>query len=345
MRRRWFPAFTTSAALSLLACWARAETSIRWAAPASCPSESDVIRGVETMLGQPLSTPRNQDIAISADVKVGSTFAVALRIATEHGSEERKLEHESCSRLAEAAELVMALAIDPERVKQQQLLPAPDASSKNLEPLAAPSPPLPPPAAEPAPGAVPALAPTSQREAAPTPAKSTPWTWQLAASGVVGGGMLPRVGPGVEAELSLDKGRFGLALRADDWWPRSVAVSGTAASVIVQLMSVGARVCAHPLLAPLTVSTCAAVDVGDMHGTGEGVDAAHGSHARWSAAGVGVAARYPATPSHLAAKLAFDAGSSLDRPVFGVRRGGQDVGIFQPDALLWRAGLGLELQL
>jgi hypothetical protein len=167
----------------------------------------------------------------------------------------------------------------------------------------------------------------------------------LAASGLVGGGMLPDAGPGVEAQLSLEKGRFGFGLRADSWSPRSVAVSGTTASVSVQLISAGVRACAHPLLAPVTVSACAGVDAGDMHGTGEGVDAAHGPHGRWSAVGVGVAARYPATPRRLAVVLSGDAGASLERPVFGVRRNGVDEQTFQPDTLLWRAGLGLELRL
>lgn len=179
------------AALLTFGASAGAATHVSWVAPSSCPTQDEVVSAVEVWLGEPLSTPRAQELTIQAQVSSEKPFSVRLSIATERGTEERVLEHESCVRLAEAAELVIALAIDPERVKQRQVAPGvvaaqPEVTEAPATSQAAPAAPSPAPPPPPAPVAV----RPDQASSPPTPA-TKPLSWRLGLGAFIGGGALP----------------------------------------------------------------------------------------------------------------------------------------------------------
>ena len=62
---------------------ASAATRVGWVAPASCPTEAEVASAVEVWLGEPLSTPRPQELAIEAVVSGEKPFVVRLHVTTE----------------------------------------------------------------------------------------------------------------------------------------------------------------------------------------------------------------------------------------------------------------------
>jgi hypothetical protein len=351
MTGRKTPGWVVGAAVAALLTFggsAGAATRVSWEAPASCPIEAEVASALERLLGEPLSTPRPQELTIQAEVSGEKPFRVRLRITTERGSDERLLEHESCARLAEAAELVIALAIDPERVKQRQLEPALAAAVVPAE--AAEPPPAPPAAPAPESPAPPpsAVAVGARTDQALPPATSAakPLSFRLGLNGFIGGGVLPVVARGLQADVSLWRGAFGFVLSGDAWATRSVEVQSDAPTrVNLRLISAGLAACARPLESPLGVAVCAGGRVGDMQANGEGVDDAQEQQGLWSALTTGLGLRYPAKAARLAATLSAEAGISLSRPRFGVVRNEQPEQVFRPTRWLWRTGLGIELLL
>jgi hypothetical protein len=165
-------------------------------------------------------------------------------------------------------------------------------------------------------------------------------------NGFVGGGVLPAIAPGVQVDVSLWRGPFGLALSGDYWGARSVEVpTEPSAHVNLQLASAGLAACGRPVESPLGVVVCGGGRLGDMRATGEGVDDAQEQHGFWSALTAGLGLKYPSGTARLAARLSAEAGISLARPRFGVVRGEQMEEAFRPDRWFWRTGLGIELLL
>ena len=350
MTGRKIPGWVVGAPVAALLTFgggAAAATRVSWEAPASCPIEAEVASAVERLLGEPLWTPRPQELTIQADVSGEKPFLVRLRITTERGTEERLLEHESCARLAEAAELVIALAIDPERVKQRQLEPALAAAVVPAQ--AAEPPPARPATPTPTPPAPPSTAAAEARaDLSPPPATSAarPLSFRLGLNGFIGGGVLPVVARGLQADVSLWRGAFGLVLSGDAWGTRSVEVQSDAPTRInLRLISAGLAACGRPLESPVGVAVCAGGRVGDMQASGEGVDDAQEQQGLWSALTTGLGLRYPAGTARLAATLSAEGGVSLSRPRFGVIRAEQPEQVFRPARWLWRTGLGIELLL
>ena len=138
-------------ALLLLALPATAEVrypsgTISWSAPHECPREDDLVDEIERLLGQPLSVARKQELILSGRVTGSPTegYAVTLQVTSADGSYERNLQHASCVKLTEGAALVMALAIDPERVSaQSRAALEPPKPAETAKPVVAAPPPAP----------------------------------------------------------------------------------------------------------------------------------------------------------------------------------------------------------
>ncbi|MCB9601351.1 MAG: hypothetical protein H6720_13590 [Sandaracinus sp.] len=88
-----------------------ASADFTWSAPEECPSEAMLRGEVERLLGGPIGddTP---DVRARVSRR-GESWRLRLRVGTEG---ERRLEARTCSLLAEATALIVALAIDPVRV-------------------------------------------------------------------------------------------------------------------------------------------------------------------------------------------------------------------------------------
>ena len=97
-------------------------TELRWETIPGCPSEREVAQKIEERLGQALDAPREQSLRLHARVIRNGSAEYELVLVTEgsSGTGQRTLSNESCWKLAEAASLVMAIAIDPKRVQARE---------------------------------------------------------------------------------------------------------------------------------------------------------------------------------------------------------------------------------
>src|SRR6188768_2639738 len=110
---------------------------LRYAAPQECPDDLELVQAVEGFLGQSLRDARKQSLTIDARVQGDPRqgYSAKLSFESNEGSQVRYIDHADCSKLVEAAALMTAIAIDPERVKlrQQAELDAPPNATPGAE--------------------------------------------------------------------------------------------------------------------------------------------------------------------------------------------------------------------
>lgn len=307
--------------------------SLRWNAPDTCPDDAQLVRAVEGFLGQPLVESREQQLSVSVTVQVGPDgFAAKLSFKSPAGTQERFLEHPECAKLTEGVALLAALAIDPERVKARQA----SAAATTGEPPPEPAPVSPEPKSPPEPPKVPAA------PVCPAPVKTPSKTSQgtLGVAGFLGIGTLPGATPGVATEAGWRVRRFRAALLGRYWLSSSADVTGTTPRRIeLSLATVGLRACVLPVVHAWSWLACAGADLGDMAGSGQGVDNARTQHALFGAAEASLSVAY--TRYELAPFIGLGASLSLARPRFGVIRNGGSDEAFKPSQLGGLVNLGL----
>jgi hypothetical protein len=366
------------AALTLHAEVGGASTRLSWTAPAGCPDEAALAAAVEGFLGQSLDESRAQKIfghgRVTVDTELG--FTAHLRFSGTGGGRTRKLSHPECASLAEASALVIALAIDPERVKAQEARKQAERERTAL----AESPPAPPPSAEsdgasprpPTSVADPALQPESATPpvapaVAPTvaPLSSSPRSERasrsrarhggarksrgldLVPSGslLVGAGMLPAPGTGLGAGFAIESGAFRIAASGRYWFERSESVTpGEPPAVGMKLVTVGARFCGVILSGELAFAGCAGADIGDMTGRGENLLGNRTQHDRFSGLFAGLELGFRGV-GRLYPVVGVEGGALLERPRFGYRQNGRSFTVFRPSPLGVQGSLGLAVSL
>jgi hypothetical protein len=320
-------------------------STLDWDAPfAECPSAEVVRRQVERYLGQPLEAERSQALRIRAEVRrtEQGDYSVAIFGEGESGESERMLRHQDCAKASEAAALVIALAIDPDRV----LPAARESSDRALE-----APPRVTPEATLKRGAPPA--PVALRARAPGPASqgpSSPGGRRVALGPTAHGalGILPGtgLGLGVEVDLRLSDS-FGTAFGGVFWPPRTENAGDPFgdAQVEVRLWSLGLRGCWLPVTETLGLGLCLGPDVGFMSGSGTGRSVGAPktiSDRSWHILG-GIQAEYPPLgrrgTGFAMGVFRLEGGPALVRPGFALRGAGV---VYQPADWSLRSLVGAE---
>jgi hypothetical protein len=366
------------AALTLRAEVGGASTRLSWTAPAGCPDEAALAAAVEGFLGQTLDEVRAQKIfgqgRVTVDAELG--FTAHLRFSGSGGGRTRKLSHSECASLAEASALVIALAIDPERVKAQEARKQVERERAALvESPAAPPPLLESGAGSPRPSASvanPALQPESATQSAapavaPTsaPLSSPPRSERVSRSRVrhggrgrsggldlvpsgallVGAGMLPAPGTGLGAGFAIESGAFRVAAVGRSWFERSEPVTpGEPPAVGIKLVTVGARFCGVIRSGELALAGCAGADIGDMTGRGENLLGNRTQHDRFSGLFAGLELGYRGV-GRVYPVVGVEGGALLERPRFGYRQNGRSFTVFRPSPLGVQGSLGLSVSL
>jgi hypothetical protein len=298
-----------------------------------------LLRAVEGFLGESLDEAANQAIAIDAQVQGDSAHGYAARLSfvSAHGNTARALEHPSCDKLTEGVALLVALGIDPERVRAQQGAVA-AATPKVVE-----DPPPPPPTSPP--NSAPAEAmPVADRPAPSSVVRDEPSTESVRANvavvGLVGGGMLPGATPGIGPEVALRVGHVEAAAVGRFWATRGAAVPGTAdASVDLSLFTAGLRLCGVPTFRSWSWFVCARGDLGRMSGQGQLVNQAE-TRSDWFA-GLGGSFEVAYAVGRLSPVAGVDVLGLVDRPRFGVVRGSREVEAFRPKSWQVSGFIGL----
>jgi hypothetical protein len=304
---------------------------LRWQAPDECPDALAMTHAIEGFLGQPMSAVRAQALSIRAHVlgDAAHGYAGKLSIRGDQGSSERALEHPNCTKLTEGIALLAALAIDPERVRTQQ-------EARHSPP---PEPPEPPEATSgPSPAPAPPIAlaspaaPTAASDRSPDRDRSgARFEPSVTVHGLVGGGALPSVAPGLGLELGLQRSYFEAALIVRGWAARAATVPGAPdARIDISLLSAGLRLCGVPTHRAWSLQACARADIESMAARGEGVDNARSRNPWFAALGGSLAVGYRV--GRVTPRVGAELLGSPDRPRFGVLQEGVGIEAFTPKA-------------
>jgi len=89
------------------------------------PSEEQVTLGVQQALGS--ATPRAQSVHASVTIERQSKWVLRLQTESNGGRGERQLEGDSCTQVAEALAVILAMLIDPQAARATSLAEIPRA--------------------------------------------------------------------------------------------------------------------------------------------------------------------------------------------------------------------------
>ncbi|MCX4246181.1 hypothetical protein [Paraliomyxa miuraensis] len=268
---------------------------LEWSAPSQCPAGREVGERLARALAESAADPRG--MRARASITEGERGVLTLELTLERDDGpvgQRTMQASDCDELANAAVLVVALAVDPEARPEPKPSPNPPpdpppdpgAGSPDSDVPEPHSPPKPPPAdvasaEEPEPG--PAGSATDSTPTERAPASST--HVGLRASAGVGVATLPRT----TAVISLAAATWGRAWRAElgasYWTPTPTDPTGGR----IQQWTIDARGCGLLRPGPLELPLCGGLDAGAVHGEGVGVLAPRRAASLRLAAGLGAA--------------------------------------------------------
>jgi len=346
--------------------------SLDWQAPAGCPDQATVRGRVAAMLGA--AAIEGSDLAASGRVRAsGEGWRLELELVRAAGRERRSLADRDCAALADAAALMIAVTIDPrvavalpqarEAVVPEVVVP------EAVVPEVVVPPPLPavpqdrPAVPEDRP-AVPedraAVAPRAASEAVPQDSPGAPEAVPKdrpvrrrielglrAAAGASFTRILP--GPSAALELALALGGRGWRVELGGGFAPPVRTTVSATPAIGGSFRLGfaeLRGCGVPALrrAPLAFPLCVGLQVGAMHGQGEGAGLEQKLAARslWLATRLGGALRWRPRDGRVALWLGLDAIVALTRPSFETAGG---VRVHRAAGVGGQALVGVEVRL
>jgi hypothetical protein len=346
VRRRWPACALVVAIGSLRSEDARADPSplpleLTWNAPTGCPDAQFVIHRVEQLVRGPLAA--TSVVLVNARIEHASDGQVhlALTLRTDGVEETRALEGASCSALAEASAVVIALAIDPSATHcavpaEPMLVPPPDPGPS--EPRSSE-----PPILASIGAAVPSkIAPSVESTPSTAPATRA-WRVALGLGGAMNVGPLPAPGAGVAASATVRLNRFRVGLLGTLWSRQSPRFSESGGASF-EMLEVGAFGGYMVPVGALAFGPCATVEATYMNVQGVGIRAPRASSKLWPTALLGgrLEARFASWGglfSHAEALL------PLGAPIYTLGTVGDAVHLHQPSRVGLRLSLGVEIVL
>ncbi len=279
----------------------QSSSSITWSAPfAECPDEAYVRTAVQQLLGADDPAAARVEAHARVERAGDSSWRVYLSTQRDGATGERVVDSSSCRSLADATALIVALAIDPQRVAANRpsvaaaagSAPSPSASASASAPAPTVAPtatPPPAPALPSAPAPAPPPAPRPAATPAPPPAPLPASRFSIFAALAGDLGTLPRPAWGVTLGASLFPSP---ALRLEaygSYWPWQHAQSSSSSSSPgsggdVFLADGGARACWLPLHTTLELAACPGLESGLLHGQGENIAHPQSRDSFWLAA-------------------------------------------------------------
>ena len=328
---------------------------LSWQAPAECPTRPEVLERVRAHL--PALESSSQRLQAFASVtRSGTGYALVLSLRGQDLVAQKQLEVESCAAAADAAALLIALAIDPQAVivrdpsEAQVDDGAPGASNAQPEGSTpgttgdtdAGAKPLPVPQATPA---VASRAPVirNPRPEAPAGEPLRP-TFMLAAQLAVDVGMLPQVPTwGLHPWLSVSFGRLRAAGGFSLWLPGQTRVDRLDARVKGRAIGGDLALGIELLQSRWLLAPGAVAELLELTLSTTGVSDPGATDTAWVALGPGLHTSY-----RLIGGLRVVADTSavfpLTRARFLVHTAGPDFELLETPAATFRASLGLAYQ-
>ncbi|MCX4246857.1 hypothetical protein [Paraliomyxa miuraensis] len=317
---------------------------LSWQAPASCPDQAAVRRGLATVLGEGPSAEAGAGVRAVARVhEEGGRLHLELRTETPSGVTTRETVADDCAVLVEATALIVAIAVDPTAVLGRgETLAEPEPSPVEPEPPdEAPAvvvEPMEPADPETRLGIEPVEA--ADREVEPTTDPRIRFGMRVA--GAIDGGSLPGVAGGLRVTGAVLGRRWRAELGGDYWLPRT-ATAEPGIGGRIGLGSGAARGCGVPGIdrVGLEIPLCAGVEAGILRGDPAGDRVANPVTARvpWVAATAGAGVAW--TPRRfIALVLQGEVVLPIARTGFVVG----DVEVYRVGAVAGRGTLGIEVR-
>jgi hypothetical protein len=331
--------------------------ALAWRAPDPCPTEASVRLEVARLLaGSSASGMADAEV-----MRAGTRWRVALSM----NGGERHLEAASCKALADATALIVAMAVDPERVAANRAAPdasptredggdprADDARAEASSPDAAPPEVLPPdggtsdggaPAGERAPedAAVPERPTIAEMPPPGDAGESTSELHPFAAGlGVaLDFGTLPAPGGGADIWVAWMPWRLRLEAYASEFAANSSHADATGAFGTFSLFLAGGRACYVARASSFELAPCAGGEGASLVGSGHGVSPANVGSSSWFAFDAALLGAWRFSPN-LAILLRGGAAIPLMRPEFQINQ----AFLHQPSVASARGTFGLEVR-
>jgi hypothetical protein len=260
---------------------------LEWSAPTRCPTASAVQERLTRTLAGSAADPRGLRARATVTEGEGEGEGKVLELVLELDRDDgpvgrRTMQAVDCDELANAAVLIVALAVDPEAELETPVIEAPTEDSSIPEPGEDGGVPTVPAEPEPEPSVEPDEAPATGDEPeppeapAPVPAPApdrSPRSLHVGLRVGAGAGLfvLDDASAIVSAAATAWGRTFRVELGATYWTPVEVRPAGSSAGGRLQQWTIDARGCGLLRPGPLELPLCGGLDVGAIHGVGVGV--------------------------------------------------------------------------
>lgn len=349
-RIRCNPKVPTAFAVSLvIAGLAHADplsrVSIDWRAPADCPDRAALEAAIRRDLAGSQATAQHLGADAAVELDRSGIWRAVVTLQNGASKSVRRLEARSCDELVQASSLIVAMVIDPDvAVANRQTMASRDESGA--------------PAPSDARAASSVVAATNEPKTAPEGVTSKPagrvsvapsGPWGTVSGWVaIDGGSLPSAAVVYGGAVGLSYGRWRAETSLGFWVPQDktderFGTPGPGGRFSV--LAGGLRLCAELWQrGALGLGPCVGVEVERWSAAGNAQLAVADVTRLWSASALlSLLATLQAT-SRLGFRLDLQAAAASARPQFGFSQYGEQIALFQPDRLLWRAGAGAELR-
>ncbi len=292
--------------------------ALEWTAPPQCPQQAAVRAAIDLNLARETFGDQLHTVTVQGSIEpTADGWVLHVRTELPGGTMQRDVHSDVCDELADAAGLIIAVALDPLRVlhaAQRNADPAPDDVLSPPEP---PSPARTEP--EPEPDEPPPLLDEPATPPPAEPARRRPsFDLRLGVLGEIGSLDVARVGAWAGLGVVAKHVRFDLA--AQYWGPRRLLPfeQTPAAGVVVQQGGVAGRGCLIPVHRPLEFASCVGVEAGLARGAGVGLGSPRVTRAPWVAMVIGQEVSWT-SDRRIGVWIAADAMLHLVRPRWTIR--------------------------
>jgi hypothetical protein len=295
--------------------------SLTWNAPAQCPSAQEIHASIRRLLASKAPAPSDRPVTAKVTLFPSGTVWRA-EIVTEsdglHGR--RKFEGDTCATVADAAALVLAIMVNPEKVAHRDLGPSPPSSEARDNAPESPAPQPRPPA----------------RHVEDEHAFVIVRAFGLSDFSTV---PAPTFGTGIGIELGIHRLRVG-AIAVAQPYQDVMFDDSTGLGARLRVTRVGTRACIAILRGAVEVAPCAGGEVVWMAGHALGVNKPENSVTQWAELVAGPEARI-SIGSGLGLVLDADAQVPIRRRDFAIRPPGI---VHTVPALTTRATFGFDVR-
>lgn len=288
---------------------------LSWAAPSSCPGVGEVRADLERIIGRGLDAGATPAIEARAEAEQEANGAWRLHIlviAPGNHAHERVVEGETCSEVAEAAKMIIALAsgVDPT---------APSKPARSIV-LSEPT--------------------DADRPTKQAPKHASHPAVRLRVAGGADAASLPAPTPGFEAGLVIGFGATAIELTGGMWMGRSaVAAARPTAGGDISLAMGDIRLCRTLIDDPIELRGCGGLEAGMLSASGFGVQMPGSGRGPWIAPLLGIGAAIRVLPRF---RLTFDleALTPLVRDEFALANVGD---VYRAPPITGRALFGIDV--